>query len=71
MACLSIEAYDSFERGHRLKSTAHMLKVLLFILLAVVVIGANAMVLLRTAKKPKIPDSVRALRDDTYSDDAW
>ncbi|MGR9108862.1 MAG: hypothetical protein ACU843_18235 [Gammaproteobacteria bacterium] len=46
------------------------MKVLFFILIAVLVIGANAMILLRTAKKPKIPDSVKPLTDDD-EDDEW
>ena len=46
------------------------MNVFLFILLAVLVIGGNAMILLRTAKKPKIPDSVKSLpRED--EDAGW
>jgi hypothetical protein len=44
--------------------------VLLFILLVVVVLLANSMILLRTAKKPKTPKSIKPLPDDDY-DDGW
>ncbi|MEN8259404.1 MAG: hypothetical protein ABFS02_02255 [Pseudomonadota bacterium] len=44
------------------------MKVVLFILIAVVLIGGSAMVLLRTAKKPKIPDSVKPKPYDKDSD---
>ena len=40
--------------------------VILFILLGIVLVGGSALVLLRTAKKPRIPDSVKA---QPYSDD--
>ena len=47
------------------------MKVFLFIALAIVLILGNAMILLRTAKKPNIPDSVenRPFRDD--EDAGW
>ncbi|MGR9105957.1 MAG: hypothetical protein ACU843_03405 [Gammaproteobacteria bacterium] len=44
------------------------MKVLFFILLAVLVIGANGMILLRTAKKPKIPDALKTGRADEDQD---
>ncbi len=37
-----------------------------FILLTVIIIAGNAMILLRTAKKPKIPKSVKP---QPYTDD--
>jgi len=43
---------------------------LFFILLVVVVLLANSMILLRTARKPKIPKSVKPLPDDDH-DDGW
>ena len=65
-----MEAYHAFERGKLRMSTDRTMNVLLFILLAVLVIGGNAMILLRTAKKPKIPDSVRPLPRDE-EDAGW
>lgn len=48
------------------------MKVLLFILLAVVLIGSSALVLLRTAKKPKIPPSVKPKPyDDDGDESRW
>ncbi|MEE2766936.1 MAG: hypothetical protein VX679_05260 [Pseudomonadota bacterium] len=43
--------------------------VLLFILLVVVVLLANSMILLRTARKPKIPKSVKPLPDNDRDGD--
>lgn len=45
------------------------MKALLFILLAVILIGGSAMVLLRTAKKPRIPGSVKPQPYDNDKDD--
>lgn len=43
------------------------MKLLFFIFIAVVLIGASTIVLLRTAKRPKIPKSVKP---KPYDDDA-
>ena len=44
----------------------HMMMALLFIFMAVILIIGSALILLRTAKKPKVPDSVKA---QPYQDD--
>ena len=43
-----------------------MMMALFFIFLAVILIIGSALILLRTAKKPKVPDSVKA---QPYQDD--
>lgn len=44
----------------------HMMMAVLFIFLAVVLIIGSALILLRTAKQPKLPDSVKV---QPYQDD--
>ena len=65
-----LQAYHAFERGQSWMSTNRTMSAFLFILLAVLIIGGNAMILLRTAKKPKIPDSVKSLPRDE-EDAGW
>jgi len=47
------------------------MKVFLFIVLAVILIFGNAMILLRTAKKPNIPDAVKNKPSSDDEDTGW
>ena len=45
-----------------------------FILIGVVLVGGSTLILLRTAKKPKVPDSVKPKpysEDDNDDDSGW
>lgn len=44
---------------------------LFFIILVIVLVVGNAMILLRTAKKPKIPDNVKPHPYDDDDDSSW
>ncbi|MGH8550607.1 MAG: hypothetical protein ACRERU_18795 [Methylococcales bacterium] len=61
MAHFRVTAYHAFERADLVKSTDSAMQALLFILFAILVIGGNAIILLRTANKPKILDSAKPL----------
>ncbi len=43
----------------------------LLIALAMLLIIGNALILLRTAKKPKVPESFRPRSDDEDEDSGW
>ena len=48
-----------------------MIKALIFLLIAIAIIMGGAMVLLQTAKKPKIPDNIKTPEQLDQEDDDY